>query len=130
MHKARESRLFPIATLSRKSALSTLWGSSAWFHFSKTLLVCGFPTKRSFTTTYDMYSIAELCESLPSNRNLTYFTGESGTTPQGSGGTSTASLTSTFVFDCSREVVGCALLGSPVQLQQVSQAIPPGRAPP
>jgi hypothetical protein len=82
------------------------------------------------SATDDLHSIAELCESSPSKRNLRYFTGESGTTPQGSGGTSTATLTSTFTFDYSPEVVGCPLSGSPVQLQQVSQAIPSGRAPP
>jgi hypothetical protein len=82
------------------------------------------------SATDDLRSVADLCEASPSKRNLKYFTGESGTTPQGNGGTSAASLISTVLFDYSPDVVGCALFGSPVQLQQVSLAISPGRAPP
>lgn len=82
------------------------------------------------SATDDLHSIAELCESSPHKRNLRYFTGESGTSPQGNGGGSPEGVVSTFAFSYSPEFVGFASSANVALLQQVSLAISPGRAPP
>lgn len=78
----------------------------------------------------DLRSVAELCESSPSNRVLRYFTGESGSTQQGSSGTAPASLLATFSFDHTPQVVSYIASYSATWRQSLALTIPPGRAPP